>query len=72
MKPRVTYRNGHWHATHDCGWTYTSPNPNRAHTEAHHHHHGQPTLGPRPLPPDTIITSLDSGPTIYTPDRWTD
>ena len=69
-RPRVTRKAGRWVASHDCGWTYTSPSAQRAHDEARHHTDGQLRLGPRPLPPDAIVLADTSGPTIYVDPPW--
>ena len=67
MKPRVTYQAGRWHVTRDCGCTYSSPNPQRAHDEARWHHH-PPILGPRWLPSDAVIAGDVTGQVIWTPE----
>ena len=69
-RPRVTRKAGRWVASHDCGWTYTSPSAQRAQDEARHHHDGQPLLGPRPLPADVIVLADVTGQTIYTETPW--
>ena len=66
-KPRVSYSGGRWHATHDCGWHYTSQSLTRAQTEARHHR-DTPIVGPRWLPADTVIAADVTGQVIWTAD----